>query len=146
MATYLWHNIPSDMMDQMVIQTIRMLVDANAIPTLPPMSHAAEDLSVAVYCDDAQQSAVLFCCSRGLAVDFAATMLELDPSSLAETDLVDAIGEFANVIAGGLRGLMENPGYMSTPFVVTSKEMDLLDLSNEHSYLVKDNIFSVFRF
>ena len=119
-------------LDQAVEQTFSLLVGFEALPSTAPPCYAVDDLCVAVYCDQIQQSAVVVRCGRSLASAFAERMLEMLPEELQEDDLVDATGELVNVIAGTLRGLLPTIGAMSPPFQLPSGDLDYLDLSERH--------------
>lgn len=119
-------------LDQAVDQTFSLLVGMQAVPVDAPSRYAADDLSLAVFCDVDQQSVVLVRCSRALASTFAERMLDLSASDVQECDLLDAAGEVVNVIAGTLRGVLPRIGTMSPPFQVPSGDLDYLSLSERH--------------
>ena len=129
-------------LDQAVSQTFSLLVNCATLPTGTERSYGTEDLSLAVYCDQHQQSVVVVRCSRSLASVFAERMLEIPSDEVQENDRIDATGELVNVIAGTLRGLFPTIGTMSPPFQVPSGDLDHLELSERH-YLVDAEILSL---
>ena len=126
-------------LDQAVAQTFDLLVGFEALPSGPPKCYAADDLSLAVYCDEDQQSVVIVRCSRSLASTFAERMLDIPAAEVQENDLVDATGELANVIAGTLRGLLPTVGAMSPPFQVPSGDLEHLPLSERHYAIASED-------
>ena len=57
-------------------------------------------------------------CSRAVATDVAATMLELKPSEVSKTDIADATGELANIIGGNIKALLPAYTDLSLPQVL----------------------------
>lgn len=51
---------------------------------------------------------VLFHCSRHLAVVGAAAVLGMEPDELEEADMLDIIGELANIIGGNVKGFVSD--------------------------------------
>lgn len=108
--------IESSLVDDVVIGAMAMLVDDTACEVAGNLPLNADDVTVAVYCDNGRAGAVVLRCTKNLANALASTMLELDPEEVGHSDVLDATGELVNVIAGNLRGLVENPGTMTPPF------------------------------
>lgn len=145
MSHLLWQHIPVGVVDQAVAQTFQMLIETDAIPAQFDAPGASDDITVAVYCDEHQQSAVMIRCSRELGKVLTSRMLESPAESLGDEDVRDATGELVNVIAGSLRGLMDSPGAMSTPFPLTIEELDRMGSLDERFYLVEQYPLRVLR-
>jgi chemotaxis protein CheX len=52
-----------------------------------------------------------------LAVEVAATMFGLPSADLSDADVLDAVGELANIAGGNVKGMIEGPADLSLPVV-----------------------------
>ncbi len=136
-----WHNVTPETLDQIVRQTISLLIESDACPDCTSPRYSGDDFSVAVYCDENQQSAVLMRCSRPLAMLLTCKLLEVPAEEIQETDLLDATGEVVNVIAGSLRGLMLELSTMSTPFGLSLSELEKFSDVESMQYRVGQETF-----
>ncbi len=55
--------------------------------------------------------------SRGLAESIAQSMFGAEPSELSEEEVLDALGEIANVIGGNVKGIVDQECSLSLPCV-----------------------------
>jgi chemotaxis protein CheX len=55
--------------------------------------------------------------SRGLAESIAQSMFAAEPSELSEEEVLDALGEIANVIGGNVKGIIDQECSLSLPCV-----------------------------
>lgn len=111
-------SIEDAVVDDVVTSAMSMLVNEDSHAVIPSLPDDSDDLTVAVWCDSNQQSAIVLRCSYSLASKFSSRLLDLEQGNLVEADVLDATGELVNVIAGNLRGLIACPGSMTTPFFV----------------------------
>jgi CheY-specific phosphatase CheX len=56
-------------------------------------------------------------CSEQLATTITAQMFEMDPAETTKAELVDAMGEIANMIGGNVKALLPGPSKLSLPLV-----------------------------
>jgi chemotaxis protein CheX len=64
---------------------------------------------------------VAFCASEPAARRITAVLLDRGEVEVDEDDIVDAMGEMANVIGGNLKSLLPGPSSLGLPIVVTSE-------------------------
>lgn len=62
--------------------------------------------------------AVSIACSRDLSVRIAETMFGIDAEALEPLDVNDAVGEFVNIVGGGLKSLLPGTSALSIPIVI----------------------------
>ena len=138
-------SIDNETVDEVVIGALAMLIedDTCAVSFVSPSD--AEDITVAVYCDDDQQSAVVLRCSQALARNLTGKMLELEPDEIVDADILDATGELVNVIAGNLRGLVSSPGTMTAPFALDHEAYRRFFSAAVNTYSVTDEALQVLR-
>ncbi len=144
-ATINLSEIDSASVDEIVVGAFSMLVDDDNCSVSGEAPTSAMDISVAVYCDSNQQSAVVLRCSRLLATRLTGKMLELSPEEIVAEDIADATGELVNVIAGNLRGLVSSPDTMTAPFVVDSAIYAQLAKGAVNNYTVTGEVLQVIR-
>jgi chemotaxis protein CheX len=58
---------------------------------------------------------VVICCSAPLALRAAAELFAMSPDDVADDDVRDVVGEFANVIGGNVKSVMPGPSALSLP-------------------------------
>lgn len=58
----------------------------------------------------------------GLARSAAAAMFDIVPDELGADEVVDAVGELANIIGGNLKGMVEAPCTLSLPMVAVGSD------------------------
>lgn len=70
---------------------------------------------------------VLFHCNRVLAREGAATVLGMDPDEMDEADMLDIIGELANIIGGNVKGFVsDSDSEWSLSLPVVSEGMQIV--------------------
>lgn len=111
-------SIDNESVDEVVIGAMALLLEIESCAASVEPLAKPDDITMAVYCDSNQQTAVILRCSRALSTTLTGSMLELTPDEIALDDILDATGELVNVIAGNLRGLVSSPGAMTAPFVL----------------------------
>ena len=56
-------------------------------------------------------------CRRSIAEQIASVMFDQPPLDLSPEDVVDALGEFANMAAGAVKGMLDGEKYLGLPTV-----------------------------
>lgn len=85
----------------------------------------SECLSACVQISGEWTGAVRIDCSEGAARRIAAAFFGLSADEVAREQMVDALGEVANMIAGSLKPLLPNPCHISLPSVVNGPNDEL---------------------
>lgn len=67
------------------------------------------------------QGAIVLQCSQTLARRAAARMFQCPIEEIADNDIVDVVGELANMIGGNLKALLPGPSQLSTPEIKTQE-------------------------
>jgi len=88
-----------------------------AFESAPDGAGANEFLHARVSIFGAWRGVAAIACERPLARFAASQMLCIAPGDLVDQDLLDTLGEVANVIAGGLKALLPAPSLLSLPTV-----------------------------
>jgi chemotaxis protein CheX len=60
---------------------------------------------------------VIIGCSQALAQRAAGVMFDVAPADATPSDVIDAVGELANVLGGNVKGLVPGPSVLSIPTV-----------------------------
>jgi len=68
---------------------------------------------------------VVIGCSDAVARRVSARLLVIPEEEVSEEDIVDAIGEFANVVGGNVKSIMPGPSSLSLPRVARSSMNEL---------------------
>jgi chemotaxis protein CheX len=84
---------------------------------LTPTGRAVDEVIATVLVSGAWQGRVTLGCSVTLARAAAAALLGVGADEVAATDLIDAMGELANVIGGNVKGLLPERSALSLPIV-----------------------------
>jgi chemotaxis protein CheX len=66
--------------------------------------------------------ALVLSMTEELATTIASTMFSLDSSELSEVDVIDAVGEMANMIGGNVKSLLPGPSQLSMPTVTAGEQ------------------------
>ncbi|MDO5672829.1 MAG: chemotaxis protein CheX [Actinomycetaceae bacterium] len=83
-----------------------------------PIEPFAQPLYAWVDMEGEDAARALLTTERTTADDLAHALLGMDPEEIVEEeDLVDAVGEVANVVGGNLKSMVPNPGALSLPVV-----------------------------
>ncbi len=61
------------------------------------------------------------------AIAIAATMFAADPHTLGSEDLVDAVGELANIVGGSVKSCVDGHSTLSLPAVVRAESVPTID-------------------
>lgn len=74
----------------------------------------------------AWNGAVLVELPEGVDKRLAAAMFMMSPDELGDDELVDAIGELANMVGGGVKGMLPEPSRLSLPTVVSGGNLRIV--------------------
>jgi chemotaxis protein CheX len=77
----------------------------------------------------------------------AASMFDSEPSEVADDELVDVIGELANMLGGNVKALLEGESSLSLPTVVRGSDFAVVvpgtHLSRSLSYECEGHVFAL---
>lgn len=73
-------------------------------------------------------------CSEVLARRLGAAMFDVDEEALSIEDVVDALGEVANIIGGNIKALLPGPSELGLPTVHHRKALHPLDAVVEQAF------------
>jgi chemotaxis protein CheX len=65
-------------------------------------------------------------CPEAFGRIVAATMFESEPDAVAEDELVDVVGELANMLGGNVKALLEGESMLSLPTVVRGSDFRVM--------------------
>jgi chemotaxis protein CheX len=66
----------------------------------------------------AYTGSIMLQCSPPAARDAAAALFSIAPGDVTQTEVVDAIGEIANMVGGNVKSMLPGPSMLSLPSVV----------------------------
>ena len=86
-------------------------------------------------------------CPEGLSRIVAATMFESEHDAMAEDELVDVIGELANMLGGNVKALLEGESLLSLPTVVRGSDFRVIvpgtHLARSLAYVCQGHVFEL---
>jgi chemotaxis protein CheX len=86
-------------------------------------------------------------CPEGFGRIVAATMFESEPEAVAEDELVDVIGELANMLGGNVKALLEGESMLSLPTVVRGSDFRVMvpgtHLARSLAYECQGHVFEL---
>jgi chemotaxis protein CheX len=88
-------------------------------PLLLTPKEGTNDVAAAVSVTGAWRGHVVFECSSGASRHAAAALLGIPADEVSEADVVDALGELANIIGGNVKAMLPAPSALSLPYVVS---------------------------
>jgi CheY-specific phosphatase CheX len=69
--------------------------------------------------------AIEIACATSAARAFSACMLQTDGAGLADSDIDDAFGELANLVAGQIKAQLRGPAQLSVPVVISGMKLSI---------------------
>lgn len=99
-------------------------VDGNGGLTVVPDTSARIPVTASVPMRGAFTGHVAVATTATSARRVASLMLELEPTSVHEDDVIDAVGELANIIAGNVKALLPQPTTSGIPSVTLESEIN----------------------
>jgi chemotaxis protein CheX len=83
-------------------------------------AQATSDLHAAVSITGSWHGHVVVACSTGAARNSAAAFLAMEPDEVTEGDIVDVLGELANIVGGNVKSMLPPGCFVSLPHVVNA--------------------------
>lgn len=80
--------------------------------------HGDEQVTGCVHLSGAYTGSIMLQCSGPAARDAAAALFAMPPADVTQTEVVDAIGEIANMVGGNVKSMLPGPSTLSLPAVV----------------------------
>lgn len=77
-----------------------------------------ERITGCVHLSGAYTGSIMLSCSASAARHAAAALFAIEPGDVAQTEIVDAIGELANMVGGNVKSMLPGPSALSLPAVV----------------------------
>jgi chemotaxis protein CheX len=77
-----------------------------------------EQITGCVHLSGAYTGSIMLQCSPPAARDAAAALFSIAPGDVTQTEVVDAIGEIANMVGGNVKSMLPGPSLLSLPLVV----------------------------
>jgi chemotaxis protein CheX len=115
------HPVPTDD-DLMAIteQVWASYLDPEGVsPLLPgPPAAPSRDVSASVSLTGAWRGHIVVSCSSTASRNAAAALLGSDADDITADDIMDALGELANIIGGNVKSLLPDPSALSLPVVL----------------------------
>ena len=90
-----------------------------------PLQLARNPLQAAVYVSGAWSGAVLVECDEETAKNFCAELMRIPRPAMVDADVLDSLGEIANMIGGNLKSLFPPGCFLSLPAVNDGPGPDL---------------------
>ena len=78
----------------------------------------AERVTGCVHLSGAYTGSIMLACSAPAARDAAAALFSMQPDAVTQTEVIDAIGELANMVGGNVKSMLPGPSALSLPAVV----------------------------
>jgi chemotaxis protein CheX len=79
---------------------------------------AGERVTGCVHLSGAYTGSIMLSCSGPAARDAAAALFSMQPSDVTQNEIIDAIGELANMVGGNVKSMLPGPSALSLPAVV----------------------------
>ena len=110
--------IQADHVRQMVDDLFTSMFDTSVELVDGPFdAHAPDSFQAAIRINGDWKAELRVIASRGLAESIAQSMFDADVSELSEEEILDALGEIANVIGGNVKGIVDQECSLSLPCV-----------------------------
>lgn len=78
----------------------------------------SERVTGCVHLSGAYVGSIMLECSAAAARDAAAALFSMQPGDVTHGEVVDAIGELANMVGGNVKSMLPGPSVLSLPAVV----------------------------
>jgi chemotaxis protein CheX len=89
---------------------------------LMPPEHPANDIAAMVGLSGAWQGRVVICGSTPMARAATAALLGIGDDEVSSSDILDALGELANIIGGNIKSMLPEPSLLTLPSVHIAAE------------------------
>jgi chemotaxis protein CheX len=77
-----------------------------------------ERVTGCVHLSGAYTGSIMLQCSAPAARDAAAALFSIQPADVTQNEVVDALGELANMVGGNVKSMLPGPSALSLPAVV----------------------------
>jgi chemotaxis protein CheX len=88
-----------------------------AVPSFDPSPTGARSVTACVHIGGSWNGTVSVSLPWGLAEEVAATMFGMPVAELTTAEVLDAVGELANIAGGNVKGMVKGPSDLSLPVV-----------------------------
>jgi chemotaxis protein CheX len=120
--------IADDLMTDAVMSVLSSLVGLTVVPVSAELHDAHVDTDVVtgiVTISGDADAVVVLRCDRALAVQVSAGMFAMPPDELADSDVVDALGEVTNVTGGTIKALLDGTCRLGLPVVTVGRDQQI---------------------
>jgi chemotaxis protein CheX len=93
------------------------ILGTSAPPSFDPVPVGLRSVTACVHISGAWHGSVSVTLPWGLAEEVASTMFDLSIDDLSTDEVLDAVGELANIAGGNVKGMVEGSSDLSLPVV-----------------------------
>jgi chemotaxis protein CheX len=86
--------------------------------SVPDGEPGEERVTGCVHLSGAYTGSIMLQCSAPAARDAAAALFSMQPADVTQNEVVDALGELANMVGGNVKSMLPGPSALSLPAVV----------------------------
>jgi chemotaxis protein CheX len=110
--------IETETLEQVVTEVLATMTGVVAFPVSDVRaSTARRSVAACIHLTGAYTGAVVITMPEELGRRIAASMFAADPGALSDGEVMDAVGEIANMVAGSVRSALPMPNTISLPSV-----------------------------
>jgi chemotaxis protein CheX len=110
--------IETETLEQVVTEVLATMTGVVASPVCDARaSTVRRSVAACIHLTGAYTGAVVITMPEELGRRIAASMFAADPSALSDGEVMDAVGEIANMVAGSVRSALPMPNAISLPSV-----------------------------
>lgn len=109
-------------LEHVVSAVFETMLQMEATPSLDRLPPKGDMVTAAVYLTGAYQGAVLVHCPAWQACGFAGQIMDKTPPSDVDDDVLDVMGEIANMVAGNLKCTLLPGTHLSIPSVAQGQD------------------------
>ncbi|SDY82019.1 chemotaxis protein CheX [Micromonospora pattaloongensis] len=109
-------------LNEIVEQVWASYLDPEGVNPLIPVESAADasDIHASVSITGSWHGHVVVACSNAAGKLAAAAFLAMEPEEVTEADLIDVLGELANIVGGNVKSMLPAGCFVSLPHVVSA--------------------------
>ncbi len=105
-------------LERIVAMVFRTMLTLDVAPLDQRWSRTPDSLTAAVYFAGQWKGGVYIECTRDQALDVTARLMSIPRPDQVDDDVIDAMGEMANMIGGNMKSVMPRGVQLSAPTVV----------------------------
>lgn len=118
--------VTDNTVNQVVAEVFSTMLGIEVVPAVScSASPSATSLAACIHLTGACTGSIIVEVPDSFARKAASAMFGSDPSTLSESDVKDALGEVANMVAGALRLALPTPNQISLPSVSEGRSQSL---------------------